>query len=159
MKPRRGRFWPLFIAALLAVPVVGDSILIYCAARERSFAVEPDYYRRGLAWDRRMEQERENLRLGWRLRVRPLERAAGGSMPLEIRVLDVSGAAIRGANLELTVFHRARRADARNLSATTSEGGAAIVCVPAARRGRWALEAKVEASAATFTATAEWEVE
>lgn len=60
-------FWPCFIVALLSMQVILLSVMVYIATSDRSFAVEPDYYQKGLHWDDIAAQRRHNKELGWKI--------------------------------------------------------------------------------------------
>jgi hypothetical protein len=64
-EPRSGRFWPWFVTALLVATAAGQGIMFYAATHDPTFAVEPDYYAKGVGFDTTMALERETAALGW----------------------------------------------------------------------------------------------
>ena len=65
MTQKSGRFWPWFVAALLAATAVGQGIMLYAATHDPTFAVVPDYYERAVAWDSTLAIEEASDALGW----------------------------------------------------------------------------------------------
>ena len=61
----KGWFWPAVIVGLLLSGAAANIGFMIVANRDQSFAVEPDYYRKAVDWDRRMAQETRNAELGW----------------------------------------------------------------------------------------------
>ncbi len=88
---RKGHFWPFLIVGLLALAIGANVAMVVLATSDPTFAVEPDYYQKALAWDGTMAQENANQALGWRLE------AGCGSGPNASWVV----AALRGRDGEL----------------------------------------------------------
>jgi len=81
----RGWYWPVGLAALLVVSAGANIALIVITSRDASFAVEPNYYAKALAWDETMAQQARNEALGGSVTVPPL--AEQVSVPLAIEQL------------------------------------------------------------------------
>ena len=60
-----GWWWPWFVVALLVATAGGQGIMLYAATHDPTFAIEPDYYQKAVAFDTTIQQERGNLALGW----------------------------------------------------------------------------------------------
>jgi hypothetical protein len=106
MRPERR--WPLALAAVLVLAAAGNGVAIWLAYRDGAPAVEPDYYRRALAWDSSVAAAARGRALGWRLAVTlaaPAPRSA-----LEVAVRDSAGAAVAGAVVRAEGFAVARAA-------------------------------------------------
>ena len=63
----KGRYWPVAIVGLLVSGAAANIGFMVVASRDATFAVEPDYYRKAVDWDRAMAQEARNVELGWRV--------------------------------------------------------------------------------------------
>lgn len=100
----RAHRWPAGIAGVLLLNLGVGVVLMRVASADRHFAVEPDYYRRALAWDSTQAQLRRNAQLGWQLapRLGPVEPVRGAL--LELDLADRSGVAL--ANAHVTVEAR-----------------------------------------------------
>ena len=64
---KRGSWWPIGITAVLATTVAANVWVATIASDDPSFAIEPDYYAKAIAWDSTLAQARTNATLGWRL--------------------------------------------------------------------------------------------
>ena len=64
---KKGRVWPFLLGGMLALGVGMNLAMVVVATQDPSFAVEPDYYQKALAWDGTMAQEGANRDLGWQL--------------------------------------------------------------------------------------------
>ena len=73
----KGWYWPVAIVGLLVGGAAANIGLMIVANRDATFAVEPDYYRKAVDWDRTMAQEARNVELGWRVSAQ-LEPVDGG---------------------------------------------------------------------------------
>jgi nitrogen fixation protein FixH len=153
VRPGSGRWWPVFIVALLLGGVGANIGLMLVATRDASFAVEPDYYQKALHWDETMAQEARNEALGWTATV-SFERAARpGEVTLTARVNDRAGRAIEGARVAVETFHSARAR--RVLTAALGPGapGQYSAALPLDRPGLWEVRLRVERGGQVFTRT------
>ena len=102
---RKGRAWPFLLGGMLALGVGINVAMVVVATQDPSFAVEPDYYRKALAWDGTMAQEGANRDLGWQLE------AGCGSGPADSWVVaalrDREGALLPGATVAVEAFQGA----------------------------------------------------
>lgn len=102
MKP--AALWPVAVIGALVVTVVANVLLLFAANDPGGRAVvEPDYYRKAVAWDSTMAQEAANDSLGWSVDAR-LEAAAGESV-VRARVADRAGVPIEGARVSVVGIH------------------------------------------------------
>lgn len=149
----KGWYWPLVVIGLLAGGAGSNVWLMLVATGDASFAVEPDYYRKALDWDRTMAQELRNVELGWSVSAR-LERAGRpGQARLAARVTDRAGAPLGGARVTVEAFASARAS--RIVSATLDPEGDGVYAasLPAGRPGLWELRVRVTRGADVFTQT------
>lgn len=102
---KKGRAWPFLLGGMLALGIGINVAMVVIATQDPSFAVEPDYYRKALAWDGTMAQESANRDLGWQLE------AGCGSSPADSWVVatlrDRDGAAVADATLAVEAFQGA----------------------------------------------------
>ena len=149
---RRGWGWPLGLALALAASAAANIGFAVVASRDPSFAVEPDYYRKGLEWDRTMAQEEVNRHLGWALSVDagPAERPA--DLRLVVRLSDRDGRGVDGAAVTVAARHGARAAEAVSGDLAPVAGGRYAADLPLRRAGLWELRLTARRGDVVFTA-------
>ncbi|HKZ05559.1 MAG TPA: FixH family protein [Methylomirabilota bacterium] len=146
----RGWLWPLGLALALALSAGGNVAFMVLASRDASFAVEPDYYRKALEWDRTMAQASANRALGWMAAVDGPAPAPGGRR-LVVRLIDRDGGPVDGARMTVEARHGARAAEVvHGLLAGTGQGRYAAE-LPLGRVGLWELRLRAERGAQVFT--------
>ena len=146
-----GRLWPIALAAVLALTVLANVALWVVAADPNGSAVESDYYRKALAWDRVEEQAAVNTRLGWRVDARFTPGAGGLPGGLEAAVRDAAGAPIDGAAVRVVAIHNTLAGQPMSLVLTPRGGGTYAQAVPFPRAGLWELRFTVEQGGRRFT--------
>lgn len=127
--------------------------MVVIAVRDPGFAVESDYYKKALLWDKTMAQEASNARLGWHLRASILP-LADGSYQIRCHLLDHDRKPISKAKVELEAFFVAR--SARPLQTTmqeTPEPGLYVAPLQTSYAGRWELRFAILADQKRFTFT------
>lgn len=149
----KGWYWPAVIVALLVGSAGSNIAFMIVASRDATFAVEPDYYRKAVEWDRTMAQAARNAELGWRVSAR-LEPAAGGRARLVTHVRDSAGAALTGAAVVVEAFPSARAREIATVALEpTRDGGVHAGLLPSARPGLWELRLRVTRGGEIFTRT------
>ncbi len=144
--------WPLAVVAILSLHATMWISFVFISTRDPSFAVEPDYYRKSLAWDETVRQRRANEALGWSVEIET-EKQTGmlGDRGLVCRVKDRDGSPIVRAAVEAEIFHHAR-ANQRLRVQLTGEGGGVYSARPRMRKpGLWECRLTVRDRGATFT--------
>ncbi|MCA9664611.1 MAG: FixH family protein [Myxococcales bacterium] len=154
--PRSGRHWVAIIVLMLVGHVVAVTVLIVSSSGDPSHQVIPDYYKKAVRWDQHMAQQRRNAELGWSLDVSMKRLAARGgervgAVEVAVALRDRLGRALRGADVKLRVFHKARAG--RMLRASLAEGAAGHYSAKLrmVRLGLWQLDFVVEHGGARFT--------
>ena len=148
----RGWYWPVGLAALLVGSAGANIALVVITARDASFAVEPDYYAKALAWDETMAQEARNETLGWSLALRVEPTDERGWMTVSARLADRAGAPLEGARVAIEALHNARAS--RVLTATLEPSSLGYAgAMPLSRPGLWEFRARVTRGPDVFTMT------
>lgn len=143
-----GRLWPWFIALLLVATAGGQFVMVYAATHDPTFAVEPDYYKKAVAWDTTMVRERENLRLGWQAAGSMARTDAGAEV--RIALTDSTGSPVAGAEVRVMAIHNLD--GSHPVAIVLRESGPAYRGVlPDARRGLWELRLDVVRGTIHFT--------
>lgn len=172
---KSGRFWPIFIVALLLGNVLGAAALVLFALDDPSHQVEKDYYQKALAWNGEMAQQRTNQQLGWQTALsfeaapsttQPVGARARGTGPdsrlpatlVVITLKDRQGKPLAGAQLQLECF--ALRLSGRRLRVALRERKpgryeAPLLLFP---RGLWRFLLRAERQGQRFTTRLEEDV-
>ena len=150
---KRGMWWPISLAGVLATTVAANIWVAVIANDDPSFAIEPDYYRKAVDWDRRMAQEARNAELGWGATA-SLEPQRGGHARLVARITDREGRPLTGATVTVEAFAsaRANRMATVTLTPETTPGAYAAT-LDGARPGLWELRLRVVRGEQVFTRT------
>jgi len=148
----RGWYWPVGLAVLLVVSAGANIALVVVTSRDASFAVEPDYYAKALAWDETMAQQARNEALGWSIGLRVEPAGERGRMTVAVGLSDGAGAPLPGARIAIEALHNARAS--RVLTAVLEPRGLGYAAMmPLARPGLWEFRVRVTRGPDIFTAT------
>jgi nitrogen fixation protein FixH len=145
------RLWPLGIVGVLALTVGANAWILYEANRDpNASVVEPDYYRKAVAYDSTLAQERHDAALGWQLTATTGGLDPAGT-PVAVALVDRAGRPLAGAVVTLAAIHNlgAGRVIAARL--VTGSDGRGSVRVALDRAGLWELRFDVRLSAEHFT--------
>ena len=149
---KRGMAWPAAVAGVLGLTVAANVWLIRVANSDPSFAVEENYYQRGLHWDDEMAQRTRNASLGWHLlaTLAPIEQGRGAELRVALR--DSAIAPLSGASVVVHALHVARAGQPVEVTLRASAAGEYHALVPIERPGLWELRFDVHRGADRFTA-------
>ena len=107
MKKHTGWYWPwLLVLGMSGIVGVNVWMLVVASGDANGSVVEPDYYRKAVAWDSTMALRSASDALGWRTEL-SLTGASGAATSLELRIADASGTCIAGAAVKATLIHNA----------------------------------------------------
>ncbi len=134
---RRAWLWPTLIVGLLCVHTIGLIFVAFIASSDPSFAVEPDYYAKALAWDESRKDARDPALDGFELttHLRPVAgKQALGHLTLEVHR---DQQAVEGLTVEAIAYHIGRADDRQAVVLTESAPGVYAAEVNLRRDGRW----------------------
>lgn len=153
---RKDRIWPTIVVLLLGGNLALGVVLIRVANADPHFAVEPDYYRRAVAWDSTRAQAARNVALGWTW-TPSLGAVRGDRVPLMLAIAGPDGVPVDSAlvTIEARAVAHANEAILDTLAA--QGGGWYGATLPIRRTGLW--EFRVRAVRGDATATAELRLE
>ncbi len=136
---KKGWYWPWLVAALLLFTAGFQGWLLYAATHDPSMSIEPDYYRKAVAWDSRMAQDSVNRSLGWRA-VASLGAVGPDGAGLTLVLTDDAGAPVSGARVRVTGIHNLD--GARHVRGALAEAGSGAYAarLPFDRAGLWELQ-------------------
>ena len=148
---KRGGWWPIAITGVLAATVGANIWMMVVASDDPSFAIEPDYYRKALAWDTAMAQAERNVTLGWRLTPAMGPIARDGRALVTARLTDSTGAVIPDAVVHVSALPIARSASVQQIVLVPDGNGAYAAELDARRPGQWELRFDAAAGRDRFT--------
>jgi nitrogen fixation protein FixH len=147
----RGLFWALVPVLLLGSSLLGVGTMVSIAVHDPSFALEKNYYERGVHWDRQREQEETNERLGYGVEL-ALRKAPHG-VELEVALADRALVPLSGAEVKVEAFANARAGERRYLTLTPDAEGRYRAPLGRAQAGLWEFRLDVRARGEHFTRT------
>jgi nitrogen fixation protein FixH len=151
---KAGMGWPIGMAVILGLTVAGNIAVMRVASDDPSFAVEPDYYRRAVAYDSTLAQARRNVDLGWAVETRIATVTDGRATRLEITLRGADAAPLAGATVAVTTFFNARASAPLTATLVEETPGRYAATLPIATPGEWETRIDATRGAARFTATA-----
>jgi nitrogen fixation protein FixH len=151
---KRGAWWPIGITTVLATTVAANIWVMRIASDDPSFAIEPDYYRKAVAWDSTLAQARENAVLGWRLTPEIGIVAVTGKARISAVLTDSTGAPISGAVVKVSALPVARANEVHEVTLAAGGAGEYAATLDSRREGQWELRFDVRAGSTHFTEVA-----
>jgi nitrogen fixation protein FixH len=149
---RGARMWPMAIAGVLGATVLANFVILWAARDRNAAVVEPDYYRKAIAWDTTLAQRRVNDTLGWRIEAALLDPDAAGATVC-VRIENRDGAPLAGAGVHLEAIHNAAAADPVRAMLVEHAPGWYQGQLPLRHRGLWELRFEVMRGEERFTAS------
>jgi nitrogen fixation protein FixH len=149
----KGWYWPLVLAGLLVGSAGANIGFMLIATGDPTFAVEPDYYKKAIDWDKTMAQEARNAELGWAVSARLEGAARPGQGRLVARVTDRAGAPVSGARVAVEAFPSARARQVVTAALEPEGNGVYAGGIPLERPGLWELRVRVTRGEQVFTRT------
>lgn len=129
--------WPVGIILVLALSVGSNIWVMFIARNDPAFAVEPDYYRKAVAWDTHMAQERANADLGWHASATLALATPGSPGRLDLTLRDGGGQPVSGARLTVEALHNARASQRYEATFAERSPGEYEASLDAHRPGEW----------------------
>ena len=123
-KPPRHLFWPILLTSLISIHIVSVVAMVIIATHDSSFAVEPDWYQKGLHYEQTAQQQRENSRLGWSVQLdvgRPL--TGTNRRNVTCTVCDRAGKPVENATVDLVAFAHLRASNRTSSVLLPHKGG------------------------------------
>lgn len=149
MKP--GMAWPIGIVVVLSTTVIANLAVMRIATSDPSFAVEPDYYKKAVAFDSTMAQERRSNALGWVASTSVAPISTDGTTQLQVILRDDAAQPVTGATVQVTALFIAR-ANAL-VTVRLAEESAGVYSAPIAIRspGQWEVRIDAKRDTSHFT--------
>lgn len=96
--------WPIAIVGVLAITVGANMYLLWETRDPTITAIEPDYYRKAVAWDSTMAQARADVALGWNAEVAFGPLSSGGAR-LTVTLADSAGDPVNDAAVHIEAIN------------------------------------------------------
>ena len=138
--------WPIGITTLLVVFAAANIEMMRIASDDPSFAVEPNYYQKAVAFDSTMAQERRNVALGW------VATTSLANRTIAVTLRDSVGAPVTGAKLRVDARFNARANDVLQAALVERAPGRYEGSIAASRSGEWEVRVEATRNAERFTA-------
>jgi len=139
-----GKLWAWAPGVLLTALLGTQLSVLHSVLDDPSFALEPDYYRKAVAWDTRRELERASQALGWHAELdAELGRQARG-IDLRVQLRGGRGEPLTGAALRVQAFANARAARVLEAVLQETAPGTYSAELPSSVLGLW--EFRLEAT-------------
>jgi len=151
-KSSRHLFWPIFLTSLIGIHIASVVVMVIVATHDSSFAIEPDWYQKGLHYDQAVQQQRENRRLGWSIKLdvgRPL--TGTNQRSVSCMVLDQAGKPVENAKVDLVAFAHLRGSNRTSSVLLPHGGGAYQGTLAFDDPGTWEFRLVITRAAETFT--------
>ncbi len=151
-KPSRHLFWPIFLTSLIGIHIASVVVMVIVATHDRSFAIEPDWYQKGLHYEQTAQQQRENRRLGWSVKLdvsRPL--TGTNQRSVSCTVFDQAGKPVENAKVDLVAFAHLRGSNRMSSVLLSRGGGAYVGTLGFDDPGTWEFRLVITRGAETFT--------
>lgn len=140
---RAARFWPAAVIGMLTLNVAGTLVFMWAANDDEANAVEPDYYRKAVAWDSTAAARRRAVDLGWALEATIGPIGSDGAADLSVTLRDRAGAAIEGATLAVVAIHNAHARHPLAAAVPAASPGRFESRLPLRWAGRWELRFEI----------------
>lgn len=143
--------WPALVVALLLLPIGFGGWLWYAAIGDPALAVERDYYRKALDWDRQQGNQR---RLGWQVNADRLPSAGG---PWSVELTEADGRPLVGAQVNGSMVHLGGRDQRQAVQFREVAAGVYATTVTPRLPGRHAVRLRMARHAAAGTDELDWD--
>jgi nitrogen fixation protein FixH len=157
---KRYLLWPILISSLLGIQIISVVTMVVVATHDRSFAIEPDFYQKGLHYQQTIEQRRENARLGWSVKLDVSRPLSGSNLRnVTCRLFDRGGKPLQHAKIDLVAFAHLRASHAESGVMLPQDAGQYVATIPCADPGIWEFRLVVAQGKDTFTSVVKQEID
>jgi nitrogen fixation protein FixH len=151
-KPSRHLLWPILLTSLISIHIVSVAVMVTIATHDSSFAIEPDWYLKGLNYEQTARQQRENSRLGWSVKLDVGQPLSGTNQRnVSCMVFDRAGRPVKNASIDLVAFAHVRASNRTSLVLLSHDGSPYEGTLAFDDPGIWEFRLVVTRGAETFT--------
>ncbi len=141
MKPGMG--WPIGIVAVLGATVIANLVVLRIANGDDAFAIEPDYYKRAVAFDSTLATAKRSAALKWSATAQFLAPTEATQRTLSVTLTDAQGLPVQGATVTVAALANARANQLLTATLHESSPGRYQASLAAAFPGQW--EVRIDA--------------
>lgn len=156
MKPGMG--WPIGVAVILGATVAANIVVMRLASSDPSFAIEPDYYKKAVAFDSTMAAESRSLTLGWSATSTIVANATSDRPVVSVTLVDSLRQPIVGATVTITALANARANEVLSATLRESAPGRYDGTLAATFAGQWEVRVNAVRGAQHFTSSTRTDV-
>jgi nitrogen fixation protein FixH len=127
-------------------------VMVIVATHDSSFALEPDWYQKGLHYEQTAQQQRENSRLNWSVQIdvsRPL--TGTNQRNVTCTVADPAGKPVNNATVDLVAFAHLRANNRTSSVLMPQDGGIYRGTMAFEDPGLWEFRLVITRGAEIFT--------
>lgn len=144
--------WPAGIVGLLAIHMLAMGVVVFVATRDPSFAVEPQAYKKAVAWDSSQAQRQASERLGWTAQIQTSESLDMlGRRRVTCHLVDANRIPVMAATVKLEAFHHARATERFHVTLNPQGDSSYSAELPMRRAGTWEFRISALRGAEAFT--------
>ena len=134
---RKDRIWPTIVVVVLSGYVVFGISAARVATHDPNFSVEPDYYKKAVAWDSTLAQDRRNVALGWKLSptLGPVGRGHAARLAFDVR--DAAGTRVPDVKVSIEARQVAHAEELIRATLSADSTGDYSGELPMGRAGLW----------------------
>ena len=140
---KKGMGWPIGVAVILGATIVANIVVMRIANDDPAFAIEPDYYKKAVAFDSTLATERESLALGWTATSTLVMSEGDGESTLTVVLDDAQHQPVRGATVTVVALANSRANDRHAASLHEVAPGRYASAVATRVAGQW--EVRIDA--------------
>jgi hypothetical protein len=159
-RPPRHLLWPILITSLIGTHVISCVTMVIVATHDRSFAVEPDWYQKGLHYEETLDQKRENTRLGWQIKIAKIAPLSGTNLRnVTCTIKDRADKPVEDATVDLVAFPHLRANRRISRVMLMQDKGEYLATLPCEDPGTWEFRFVVTRGKETFTGVLKQDIE
>jgi nitrogen fixation protein FixH len=150
--PSRHLFWPILLTSLISIHIVSVVVMVIVATHDSSFAIEPDWYLKGLNYEQTAQQQRENRRLNWSVKLDVGQPLTGSNLRnVACTVLDREGKPVENATVDLVAFAHLRANNVTSSVLLPRKGGQYGAALAFDDPGMWEFRLIIKRGPEMFT--------
>jgi nitrogen fixation protein FixH len=153
-----GMQWPIGVAVVLGATVIANVVVMRIANSDKAFAIEPDYYKRAVAFDSTLATERRSDALKWSASAQFLAQTEATQRTLAVTLTDAQGVSVQGAIVTVTTLANARANAVLSARLQESSPGRYQGSLSATFPGQWEVRIDAVRGAQHFVTTTRTEL-
>ncbi len=158
-KPSRHLLWPILLTSLISIHAISVVMMVIVATHDSSFALEPDWYLKGLNYEQTVQQQRQNSRLSWSVQLDVSQPLTGTNRRnVTCTVLDRTGKPVKNATVDLVAFAHLHANNLTRSVLLPHKGGEYGATLAFEDPGFWEFRLVITRGAETFTHVVKCEI-